>query len=223
MHYAREPVDLSPTEDAPRKGVLAVAQPDEWATQSTSALLRALRDPCNASAWREFNDRYGRVIRNFARHVGQDTQAAEDTVQDTFVVFLAKFREGGFNRERGRLRSWLFRIAQNKVRDWHRRHRKEVQMPEGSGTGFLEQIPESVAEQWWEAEWRKALLRKALQLVEPEFEPDTIETFKLCVLNGKPASEVAGKLGVEVGVVYTRKCRVAKRVREWFKELDEES
>ena len=47
----------------------------------------------------------------------------------------------------------------------------------------------------------------------------TLEAAKRVVVDGQPAQEVAGALGMQVGTVHTAKCRVLKYLREEFAEL----
>ena len=86
------------------------------------------------------------------RPAGSNTLA-----QETLTAFATADRDGGYRRERGRLRQWLFGIARKQVVNWHRRRRPEVQVPRGTnGTDFYDRIgDERQHESIWDHEWRE--------------------------------------------------------------------
>jgi RNA polymerase sigma-70 factor (ECF subfamily) len=65
-----------------------------------------------------------------------------------------------------------------------------------------------------EAEYRRYLLERALQLIQSEFQTGTWEAFRACVVLGKSPAEVAAELGITVNAVYLAKCRVLRRLRQ---------
>jgi len=140
-------------------------------------------------------------------------------VQEVILVFIQQYRLGRYDRERGRLRSWLFRIAQNKIKDKRRGRKYEIQLPTGSGTDLMDRQPDLKAEQTWETECRNALLRKCMELVRADFDASTLQAFRLYALDGWPIDEVSRHLRVARNVVYISKHRVLKRLRERREEL----
>ena len=68
-----------------------------------------------------------------------------------------------------------------------------------------------------EVEYRQQLVRRALQIMQAEFETTTWKACWEFVVSGRPAAEVAAELGVSVDVVYGAKSRVLRRLRQ---ELD---
>src|SRR5262249_1383208 len=63
------------------------------------------------------------------------------------------------------------------------------------------------------AEDRDFLIRRALQIMQTDFEPTTWRACWERVVAGRPAAEVAAELGVAVGVVYAATYRVIRRLR----------
>ena len=63
-------------------------------------------------------------------------------------------------------------------------------------------------------------LRWALREIAPEFEPQTLEAFKLHVLGGKTVDETAEALDLSKASVYQAKSRVLKRVKSRLDEVD---
>ena len=50
--------------------------------------------------------------------------------------------------------------------------------------------------------------------MKAEFEPDTWKTCWECLVNGRPAAEVAAELGISENAVFIRKHRVIQRLKQ---------
>jgi RNA polymerase sigma-70 factor (ECF subfamily) len=77
-------------------------------------------------------------------------------------------------------------------------------------------VPDDAAE-FSEAEYRRHLAQRALELMKVEFPPAMWPACWEHVVHGRPAAEVAAELGIAVGTVYVAKSRVLARLRQ---ELD---
>jgi RNA polymerase sigma-70 factor (ECF subfamily) len=65
-----------------------------------------------------------------------------------------------------------------------------------------------------ETEYRHWLVGRALELMRAEFQPTTWKACWECVVNSRPAADVAAELGISVGAVYMAKSRVLSRLRQ---------
>ena len=72
-------------------------------------------------------------------------------------------------------------------------------------------------EAFWEAEYRRQLVGRALSVMQAEFEPTTWKACWEFVVVGRPAREVAAGLDISENAVYIAKSRVLRRLR---RELD---
>jgi RNA polymerase sigma-70 factor (ECF subfamily) len=77
----------------------------------------------------------------------------------------------------------------------------------------LEQIPDPAVDAFWEAEYRQYLCRKALQVMQSQFEPSTWQACWRQVVEGQTAAEVARQLGLSEAAVYVAKFRVLRKLR----------
>jgi RNA polymerase sigma-70 factor (ECF subfamily) len=193
-------------------------------TVTNTFLLEGLQNPDNQVVWQEFVDRYRPLLVKYARRLGLKEADAQDASQQTLIAFCTAYQQGKYDREKGRLRIWLFGIARNQVMNMHRRDkRKEVQVAEDSDQTnfFARQGNENELEQIWEEEWRDAVLRQCLEEVRKEVDPKTIEAFELFAWKGTPAQEVAEKLGMTANAVFIAKHRVMKRIKELLPQMEE--
>jgi hypothetical protein len=56
-------------------------------------------------------------------------------------------------------------------------------------------------------------MQRAARLIQADFEPTTWESFRLYVLEGRPAADVAASLGISRNAVYLSSNRVLARLR----------
>jgi hypothetical protein len=79
--------------------------------------------------------------------------------------------------------------------------------------------PSSDLARQWEHDHNTHVFRKLLATVQADFEPTTCEAFTRFALDGQPAAQVAGELGISANAVVQAKCRILKRLREEAGEL----
>jgi RNA polymerase sigma-70 factor (ECF subfamily) len=192
-------------------------------TATSDTLLAGLLRHDDAGAWTDYVARYRPLLVRYARTFGLPAADAEDAAQDALLAFATAYRQGQYEREKGRLRSWLFGIARNTMLAARRRRGAEVQVAESAeGTGFFTGIAdEDRMEQEWDRQWQQAVLRQCLLEVRREIEERTITAFELFVQQGLPAREVAERTGLSENAVFCAKRRVLHRMRELLPAIAE--
>ncbi len=113
----------------------------ETTTRTDEELLSAHIDG-DSGAFEELMDRYKNNLLHFLIRFVGSTAAAEDVFQETFLQIHISAET--FDPSR-RFKPWLFTIAANKGRDWHRKHSKRTVLSlsqeiggEGEGTRFID-------------------------------------------------------------------------------------
>jgi RNA polymerase sigma-70 factor (ECF subfamily) len=174
------------------------------------SLLERLRRSEESDAWPRFVRLYTPLLFYWARRRGLKQDDAADLVQEVLTVLEQKLPE--FNYEPGKsFRRWLHTITLNKWRERGRRKTLPRQGPDDPGVSDVV-LPE--AEPFDETEYREQLVRRALRIMQAEFEPNTWKACWESVVSGRSAAEVARELGVSVDVVYGAKSRVLRRLRQ---------
>jgi RNA polymerase sigma-70 factor (ECF subfamily) len=187
-------------------------------TRTTTALLDGLHEPGNEQVWAELDARYRPILVAFARRLGLGDADAADVAQEAMLRFLQEYRDGHYDRERGRLRSWLLSIARTRVAAVYRRRRAPAR-----GDSALGALPDDATlSEIWESERRAVILREALERLRTTTRTSdrNIRTFELLVVRRMPAASVAKELGISVDDVYVAKSRVAERLRRIIEELE---
>jgi RNA polymerase sigma-70 factor (ECF subfamily) len=192
----------------------------EWIT--TSTLLDRMKAD-DQTVWGKFCERFRQPLLAFARRFGLSDAEADDALQDILTAFVEAYRAGKYDREKGRLSSWLFGIAYRQIAN--RRRERAVQQgkrdPRGDQTSFWGKVPdEAEAEQRWDADWENAVLEACLRQVRSEVSENTYAAFERTVRLGRTPDEAAAELGMTRNAVYVAKHRVLKRLEELMQEYE---
>lgn len=188
-------------------------------TRTTTALLEGLLDPADQETWRAFDARLRPILIAFARRLGLGPEDAADAAQEALARFVKSYRAGRYDRDRGRLRSWLIGIAKNAVAEIKQRkaaYRRE------RGLSAIDDMPdEAQLTRAWDVEFEQEILRQGVTELRrrTRTEPRTIQAFEMLVLEGLRPAEVAGRLDMTANDVYLAKHRCLKRLRAILEEV----
>ena len=189
-------------------------------------LLSRLRDLSDETAWHEFNETYWRLIYNVVRKAGFADAAAQDIVQETFVVLLRHMPDFNYKPEVGSFKGWLLQITRCRIIDaLRRKHSRRgddfVPREEALGTSLLEsQSTEAALEAIWEEEWRTHILDVALERVRHKTDARQFQIFYLHVVQAVPALQVARRLGVKLPEVYFSKYKISALLKKEVKRVE---
>jgi RNA polymerase sigma-70 factor (ECF subfamily) len=179
-----------------------------------ASLLERLRQPEETAAWERFVDLYTPLLFSWARRLGLQAPDAADLVQDVFAVLVEKLPDFRYDRQKS-FQAWLRTVLLNK---WRNRHRRQVEASlEAVAPGLSDLVVPPEQDAFTEAEYRRHLVHRALEVMRAEFQPCTWRACWEFVVQERPAAEVAAELGITVNAVYLAKSRVLRRLRE---ELD---
>jgi RNA polymerase sigma-70 factor (ECF subfamily) len=188
-------------------------------TSTSSRLIAGLRD-CDGDAWRLMAALYAPLVHRWVVRTGLRQEDAADIVQEVFTVVFR--RVASFRKEQpgDSFRGWLRGITQNIVRNHVRRVAGRPQAAGGSeAQRQLQQAPADLSSSGLDDGYG-AVCRRALNLIQAEFEHTTWQAFWLVAVEGQSSSAVAEGLGITLNAVYLAKSRVARRLREVLGEAD---
>lgn len=171
-------------------------------------LLERLAQGGDDEAWNRFVDLYTPLLVGWCRRSGMSDVDAADMIQQVFLTLYEKLPAFQY-RPQGSFRAWLKTVLLNA---WRNQQRKNAR-----AAGELD--PETLAGgdprlELDEAEYRVHLVRRALEVMQDQFEPATWRACWEFVVQERPAAEVAAELGLTVNAVYLAKSRVLRRLRE---------
>jgi RNA polymerase sigma-70 factor (ECF subfamily) len=185
---------------------------------TSMSLLERLGQPAQTDAWNRFADLYTPLLYYWARRLGLQESDAADLVQDVFLLLLHKLPEFPDNRT-GSFRSWLRTVLLN---HWHSKQRRRVPVTvDGTGRGLEEVTVADAVAAFGERDYHAYLARRALQVMQKDFQESTWRACWEQIVNGRSAADVASELGISEGGAYVAKCRILRRLRQELAGLDE--
>ena len=180
-------------------------------------LILRLPSADDAEAWREFVSIYEPFVYRFARRGGLQDADARELVQNVLISVARAVGRWRPDHQRGRFRTWLFRIARNQLLDvLTKQQRLEVSR---GGSGLFDVFDQLAAtsgssEQYLRLEHRRELFRWAADRVRRSVKEATWKAFWMTAVEDKTAETVASELGLTTGAVYIARSRVLARLRD---------
>ena len=196
-------------------------------TVTSTTLLEGLRTPDNRVVWQQFDGRYRPVIVSIARRRGLSESDADDCAQRALLDFFQAYRDGKYDRAKGRLRHWLLGIARNRISNSMRGSAKrELQaINTTSQTDIFERQVDPQGDDQLDQieldEWRKGVFQECYAQAIRNFDGKTVEAFDLFARQGWSAQAVADQLGMTANAVFLAKHKIVNRIRELLPQVDE--
>jgi len=192
-------------------------------TTTSPTLIERISRGRDAEAWGRFVELYTPLLLGWCRRVGLSDADAADMTQTVFVTLYVKLPEFQYDPSRS-FRAWLKTVLMNAWRNQVRRHKDMPGHTAGYGADHgvnhgaaavdLDQIPETDPRlQLDEEEYRTQILRRALSLMQENFEPTTWQACWEFVVEDRNAADVARELGISENAVYIAKSRVLRYLR----------
>jgi RNA polymerase sigma-70 factor, ECF subfamily len=179
---------------------------------TSTSLLQRLQQPDQEQAWVRFVDLYTPLLWTWARKARLSPEDAADHVQEVFAQLVRKLPDFMYDRHKGAFRSWLRTIFLNKLRDRLRGQQRVMGQANGAVLDGL--VDYRIPDDFTDQDHREYLVRRAMELMQAEFETTTWQACWEFVVNELPASDVANKLGITQNAVYIAKLRVLRRLRQ---------
>jgi RNA polymerase sigma-70 factor (ECF subfamily) len=187
-------------------------------SETSFSLLERLRQPeCDDAAWNRLVALYTPLIQGWLRRYDVESADADDLTQEVLSTVHREIPRFQHNRHAGAFRCWLRTITVNRIRAFWRARRSQRQL---TTDGHLEQElgeledPASGLSKVWDQQHDQHVLRRLLELVEPEFSPGIWLAFQRLALDGLEAARVAAELGTTTNAVLLAKSRVLRRLRQ---------
>jgi RNA polymerase sigma-70 factor (ECF subfamily) len=98
-----------------------------------ASLILRLPTKADVAAWREFVELYEPFLHRFARRSGLQEADARELVQDVLLSVVQAVGHWQQDSTRAKFRTWLFRIARNKLIDVLSKRQRQATRIGGSG------------------------------------------------------------------------------------------
>lgn len=188
------------------------------------SFLARLKDWNQQTAWREFDQDYGPLLRNVARKAGLTDAESDEVAQEALITVARKIGTFEHRGNRGSFRAWLYQQARWRIADQlrarnHRFHpqpsahdaQKEVESQSAPHVELFQEI--------WDAEWNQHIRQLALERVKRQAGSRQFQLFDLHVLQGLPVKDAAQAAGASIASVFMAKSRIGRKVRRELERL----
>ena len=166
------------------------------------------------AAWERFQKLYHGTLLQWCLRHGLQPADAEDVTQAVWERLLRSLPEHEHDPSRP-FRSWLKAVVINAIRDLFRAARRRPGDRAVGGSSFQDRLAaleaaESVEDLVVAIEGQEDPdLKAAVERVQARVGEATWQAFWLLAVDGLPAGEVAGHLGMSIGSVYQAKYRIS--------------
>lgn len=203
---------------------------NDFSGQTTNpSLLKEIAEGSGCSrSWPVFVDKYGPILHRWCRRWGASPSDADDVVQECMIVVFRKL-DTYRNNPRSNFRSWLKTVA---FRIWLQVLEVSERKLRDSGDGDSSRMADWDRLRTHEAHNDLAanfdaiadqeILDMACSRVRSMVEPETWRCFELLKVEGLPGQEVADRLAIKIGSVFTNACRVRKLLKHEVDRLESE-
>jgi RNA polymerase sigma-70 factor (ECF subfamily) len=204
-----------------------LGQKREDTAESEAALVRGMLEG-SRQAWSTFHARYDRLIRHsIGRVTGRSgRQLGPDEIAEIHATFQVQLCTGdmgklrSFDPERGkRLSSWIAMLAMHCAQDHLRALRREprrASLDECEEMGTLAPLPDEALD-------IKERVRIVDEILQDLSERDQ-ELVTLLFVEGLDVEAIAGRMGISVKTVYSKKHKIQARIEAriaWLRTRDE--
>jgi RNA polymerase sigma-70 factor (ECF subfamily) len=199
---------------------------DDQYLPTRQSLLSRLKDKNDDASWREFFDRYWKLIYRAARQAGLTESQAQDVVQETVIAVWDQMPKFKYDPAKGTFKGFLYQTARFCILDQLRKRKQEARrhadLPPGtSGTNPIEKLvdPATLTPPNWDEAWDWNLVQVAIRGVKAKIKPKHFQIFDLYVLKQWPSKKVASTLGISIGQVFLAKFRITALLSKEIQKL----
>ncbi len=185
--------------------------------ETRHSLIGRLKSADDLAAWERFVSTYHNTIVGYCRNHGLQEEDAYDVAQEVYIALLKAIEKWQPSQRVGSFRAWLLETARRLCLQSIRNTQKHsVMLVEPSQLHCIDQAPIGTSE------WQKWALQLAFSTVRKDIQPQTWNVFYRVAIQQQSPETVAYELGISLGAVYTSKCRVLARIRDFVQTLSRE-
>ena len=177
------------------------------------SFLERLHDRSDTRSWARFHQHYGELVFGYARRLGASYETAEDVVQEVEMYVFKAIKGFQHQARKGCFRAYLRSAV---VHALGRRARKKARQEAVLDPRTFDVLTKTdpLDDAVWQREQYLHSIRSAMRSIASNFEPVSLEAFRLHVLANTSVAETARQLGISKESVYQAKSRVLKRLKE---------
>ena len=188
-------------------------------------LLAKIKDRHDEDSWADFVTYYRAYLFKVIINMGVSHSECEDLVQRVLLKVWEEMPNFNYQRDRGKFRSWLTRIAWNFVRKYFRTSRRLTKALEDGQfpklEPYLSDKMDAEVEKLFQREWEVYISQMAWDNISLELS-DTLKTVFELNLQNSDDQLIADKLDIPLPTLRVYKSRVKLKLCREIKRLENE-
>lgn len=192
---------------------------------TSPSLLIRLRQTSDEEAWGKLYSLYTPMIMAFCTKKGCTYDMSCDVVQETFMRLMRVMNNFEYDRNKGKFRSFLFKVVASRINDIYRKRKRMVNCGTDTQHAALmnkEDENQSHPLDGWDEQFEETLLVKALERVRIKVTETTFRSFCLSVIEDRPVDYVSEKLDILPNAIYQHRSRVMNLLKKEVETLKRE-
>lgn len=190
--------------------------------ETRMSLIGRLADGEDMAAWQQFESSYQAAIYRYARSRGLHPDESMDVVQEVLVAVHKQAAKWVPSGRAGSFRTWLAEVAR-RITMQILRQRDRIGRGTGGSSAYAALTETSKTTEQPDTDEHSWNFYCVAAIVERETNPVHWQAFWMTAIEGKNADEVAAKLNMRPGTVYSAKCRVLSRLKKAVEQLQSPS
>jgi len=185
---------------------------------SLSLLQRAQSD--DQDAWDRLVRLYGPLVYRWCQRASVPADDVSDVFQEVFRAVAASLKKYKPGENKGSFRAWLKTVARSKISNHFQYINRQVRGKGGSTaqnqmSAATDPLGDPLADEDEEVDEadHAVLVRRALELIRPEFKDTTWVAFERVALEDRDVAFVGEELGLSSAAVRQANYRVRRRLR----------
>ena len=175
-------------------------------------LIRKVKKYGDRQAANELVSRYYDEIYSFVYRQTTDVELAMDLTQEIFIAMLKGL--SSFDEKKAQFRTWLYRIASNKITDYYRSKYHRQQLCNIYGEEIKEYMSRyDVEEEMLQKVYEEQMITKVMSIIV-EYGNEWVRIFQMKLFLDKTFEEIANELKLSENTVKTRYYTMLKKLRK---------
>lgn len=175
-------------------------------------LIRKVKKHGDRQAANELVSRYYDEIYAFVYRQTTDVELAMDLTQEIFIAMLKGI--SSFDEKKAKFRTWLYRIASNKITDYYRSKYHRQQMCDVYGEEVEEQMSGyDVEADMLQKVYEEQMMTQVMSIIV-EYGNEWVRIFQMKLFLNKTFEEIANELKLSENTVKTRYYTMLKKLRK---------
>ncbi len=178
---------------------------------SDNQLIKKVNRTGDRGAADELIQRYYQEIYAFAYKQTLDAELSMDLTQEIFITVLKGLPL--FESKKASFRTWLYRVASNKIIDYFRSSYHRQHMLETNLEDIEEEYYDDMEAVYIQKIYEEQLIQKAMAILV-EFGNEWVQIFQLKLFQNKTFLEISKEMNIPENTVKTRYYTMQKKLRK---------